>query len=817
MISLRINGESHSVSADPEKPLLWVLRDELNLKGTKYGCGVGVCGICTVLLDDEPHHACMVPLRKAAGRDVLTIEGLAQRHPALVQAWITAQVPQCGYCQGGQLLAAAALLNSTQSNLADADIDAALGGVLCRCATYPRIRRALHALGTEPVTPAPPAGSHRRRESVNETALNDFIRIAPDNSVTLIISHSEMGQGALTGLCQLAAEELEVELAQIRTEFAPAAPCYRNPMWGEQFTGGSSSIRGEWEPLRHAAAAVRTRLIAAAAKRWNARPGACRAERGHVVHTNSGARLAYAELAASAATLKPPQRLRLKSPPEFRLIGYATPRLDIPDMVAGRTVYGIDVARPGMLVATVVRCPVFGGHMKRFDAKEALAVAGVCEVVPIASGVAVAAESFTSALRGRERLQVEWAPGANANLNNATLHARLSAAVRTDGEVVQNHRQTKSILRSATRVLEAEYATPYLAHATLEPMNCVAEVTADGCDIWAGTQNQEGTQKIAAEITGLPKKRVRVHTQFLGGGFGRRLETDFIAEAVELAHRLGRPVQVVWTRADDLQHDHYRPANAALLKAALDDDGQPVAWFMRFAGPALALEGIHFDYAVAHLREEHVAVESALPTGAWRSVGASQNAFAIECFIDELARAAARDPFEYRRALLTEAPRHRAVLEQAAHMAGWGRRLAAGGALGIAAYRSFGSWVAMVAEVAIKGKTITVPRVWAAIDCGIAVNPDAVRAQIEGAIGFGLSAALKEEVRIDNGRVSQATFEDYPILTFAEMPAVEVHIMESRESPGGVGEPGVPVIAPAVANAVFAATDQPVRRLPIRL
>jgi isoquinoline 1-oxidoreductase beta subunit len=813
MISFRVNGESQAVSADPEKPLLWVLRDELKLKGTKYGCGVGVCGICTVLIDGEPHHACRVPLRKAAGREVLTIEGLAPRYPALVQAWIAAQVPQCGYCQGGQLLAAAALLNK-KPHPTDTDIDVALSGVLCRCATYPRIREALRTIGAASVMPA---SAPLHTDAAAAIELNDFIRIAPDNSVTLVISHSEMGQGSLTGLCLLVAEELEIELAQIRTEFAPAAPCYRNPMWGEQFTGGSSSIRGEWEPLRRTAAEARLRLIAAAAKRWKSRTGECRAERGYVVNTKSGARLAYAELAAAAAGLKPPARPRLKASSEFRLIGHSAARLEIPDMVSGRTVYGIDVARPGILVATVLRCPVFGGRRKRFDAGAALAVAGVRKVLPVASGVAVVADDFMSALRGREQLQVEWDLGPHGQLNNEIIRAQLSAAAHTSGKLIQNRGRTQSILKSATRVFEAEYVTPYLAHATLEPMNCVAEVTADGCDIWTGTQDQENSQKVAAEISGLPKKRVRVHTQFLGGGFGRRLETDFVAEAVELAHKLHRPVQVVWTRADDLQHDHFRPAGAALFKATLDDDGWPVALLMRFAGSALALEGIQFDYAVEHLREEHAEVESAVPTGPWRSVGASQNAFAIECFIDELARTAGHDPFEYRRALLKDAPRGRAVLERAAQMAAWGRRQAAHSALGIAMYRSFGSWVAMVAEVVIKGKTLKVPRVWAAVDCGIAVNPDAVRAQIEGAIGFGLSAALKEEVRIENGRVAQASFEDYPILTFAEMPAVEVHIMDSREPPGGAGEPGVSVIAPAVANAVHAATGRPVRRLPIRL
>jgi isoquinoline 1-oxidoreductase beta subunit len=815
MIAFTLNGQEVSSHADPDKPLLWVLRDELHLKGTKYGCGVGLCGICTVLLDGEPNHACMLPLRKVAARAVLTVEGLAHKHPGLIGAWIAEQVPQCGYCQGGQLLAAAALLDRHPAPT-DAQIDQAMAGVLCRCGTYPRIRRAIHAAATRPAgTDAAPV-AHAHRKTGEGIALNDFIRIGPAGEVTVVISHSEMGQGSLTGLCMLVAEELEVDLAAIHTEFAPADVRYKNPLWGEQFTGGSSSIRGEWEPLRRHAAAAREQLIAAAVRHWKVRRGDCRAENGRVVHGPGKRSLAYAELVVEAARLKPPRRVALKPPEAFRLIGTPAPRLEIPDMVAGRTVYGIDVARPDMRVATVVRCPVSGGQLETYDAAATLAVPGVRAVVPIESGVAVVADDFWSASRGRERLQVTWRHGRHAALDNTAIHAALKSALAREGKVVRRGGGARRAFKNAARVHQAEYVVPYLAHATLEPMNCVADVRRDGCDVWVGTQSQVDTQKIAARITGLPKQQVRVHTQFLGGGFGRRLETDFVAEAVALSMKLGAPVQVVWTRADDLQHDFYRPASHALLRAALDADGTPAAWHMRLAGPELALEGVQMDYAVANLREEHVEVASALPTGPWRSVGASQNAFAIECFIDELAHAAGRDPFEYRRRLLDPQPRLRGALERAAQMADWGRTLPAGRGLGIAAYRSFGSFAAMVAEAVVADGAIEVPRVWAALDCGIAVNPDAVRAQIEGAIALGLSAALMEEIRIEHGRVVQANFEDYPILRLPQMPAVEIALIESDEDPGGVGEPGVPVVAPAVANAVFAACGVRRRQLPLR-
>jgi len=817
MTPLSVNNKIHHVQSDPEKPLLWVLRDELGLKGTKYGCGVGVCGACLVLLDGEPNHACMVPLHAVGTRRVTTIEGLAEDHP-VIRAWCAEQTPQCGYCQPAQVLATTALLANIP-HPSDAEIDAALSGVLCRCGTYRRIRRAVHAATQSNVAPA----SLRLPELLDGlpddagVALNEWIWINRDNVLTLMINHSEMGQGSLTGLAVLFAEELDVDLDKVRTVFAPVDARYANGLWGGQFTGGSSSIRGEWTRLRKIAAQTRARLVAAAAQRWGVEAVDCCTAQAQVLHARTGRRLAYGELADAAAKLAPPRSAALKTPAEFRLIGHALPRLEIPAMTLGRTRYGIDVALPGMLVATVARCPVFGGRAKRFAAAAALAVPGVRAVLPIASGIAVLADDFWSALRGRELLHIDWTLGSNAQLNNAKIERGLLRALKQDGTLIAHHGDAKRALGRASQIVEAVYQTPYLAHVTIEPMNCVAHVRADGCDVWVGTQDQAATRATAAEISGLPEARVRVHTQFLGGGFGRRLQTDCVADAVELSRELGVPVQVLWTRADDMQHDFYRPAHAMQLKACLDQRGLPAAWFMRAAGPELALEGTDLPYAVSHVREERVEVASAVPVGAWRSVGASNNAFPIECFVDELAHAAGRDPLAYRLALLDDAPRHRAALELAASKAGWGEVPGPNRGRGVAVYRSFDSVVAQVAEISVAHGVIRVERVVCAIDCGIAVTPDAVRAQLEGSIAFGLSAALHEEVRIAAGRVQQASVQDYPILTLAEMPEVEVHIVPSAAPPGGVGEPGVPVIAPAVANALFALTGQRLRRLPLRL
>jgi isoquinoline 1-oxidoreductase beta subunit len=816
MPRIRVNGQWQRPDADADTPLLWVLRDHLQLKGTKFGCGVGICGICTVLADGQPLHSCVVPLADAAGRDITTIEGLARSGHPLLSAWLDEQVPQCGYCQPGQIMTAAALL--TRHPRPDAgQIAEAMTGVLCRCGTYQRIGRGVAKATRLTAAEVRPLAAAAAVDDACVT-LDDWIRIGNDGTVTVQINHAEMGQGVTTALAALIAEELEVDLSRVRTEFAPAEPRYRNPLFDEQTTGGSTSVRGEWERLSRAGARTRIRLIKAAATQWRARQRDCVAEHGTVLHRPTGRRLDYGALAPAAAAIAAPHRVRLKNPHEYRLLGQPLPRLELPDMTAGRAVYGIDVDLPGCRAASVVRCPVFGGSLRGYDAAAALEVPGVERVLAIASGVAVVARDSWSALRGREALQVDWDPGPNARLDNDALEQQLEAALDAGGEIHQHRGRPVELLSGAERVVQADYDTAPLAHAALEPMNCTAWLTVDGCEVWVGTQSQEGARHTAAAVSGLPLRKVRVHSQYLGGAFGGRLESDVVADAVELARATGWPVQVLWTRADDMQHDHYRPPFRARLRALLDDDGWPLAWWQRGAGAEVVGEAwAKCAYEIPHLHTEFVPVDTPLPAGAWRSVGAGQDAFAVESFIDELAHAAGRDPFEFRRALLGDAPHHRTVLEYAAEKAGWGTPAPAGRFRGIAAYRSFGSYAAEVAEVSVDAGMITVHRVVCAVDCGRIVNPDTVRAQMEGGIAFGLSAALKEAVVVVDGRVQQGTYQDYPILTFAEMPEVEVHIIRSDGPPGGAGEPGVPPIAPAVANAVAAATGVRLRRLPLRL
>lgn len=816
MTQITVNGETMTVTADPQTPLLWVLRDYLGLKGTKFGCGVGICGTCMVLIDGESNHACMVSLEKAQGRQVTTIEGLARTGHPLLHTWLEEQVPQCGYCQPGQILAAAGLLNR-QPTPGNSDLATAMSKVLCRCGTYQRIRRAiaravdLAAAGEKrtlpaPLPPPPDTG----------VALNPWLRIHGDNTVTLIINFTEMGQGASTALAMLISEELEADLEQVRITFAPAAKTYVNPRFGVQVTGGSTAVSSQWRQLRRAGASARMMLIRAAARQWRARVGDCRAEACTVIHERSGRRLQYAALAELASNLPAPKRVAFKPKDQWRLLGRPAARLDLVEMVLGTTHYGIDLQRPNMRVASVQRSPVLGARVKSVVADDALAIPGVCAVHVIDSGVAVLADDSYAAMRGRRTLQVEWSEGLST-LDAGTHYQQLQRAAQQPGKLIHRRGSVKCALAEAHIRVSAGYRTVYLAHATLEPMNCIAHVHDQQCDVWVGTQNQSAVQKTAAELTGLPRRMVNVHSQFCGGGFGRRLETDMVSDAVKLAQKIQQPVQVIWTRQDDLQHDVYRPAHYVALEAALDVDGQPTAWRLRAAGPSLALEMISVPYAVPNYREEHRIIENEVPIGNWRSVGAGQNAFPIEGFVDELAHAAGKDPFAYRQRLLAHAPRHRAVLELAADKAGWGGELPANRGRGIAIYRSFGTIVAQVAEVEVVDTMIHVRRVICAIDCGTTINPDTVHAQMEGGIAFGLSAALHEEIHIEAGRVLHANLEDYPILTFREMPAVEVHIVDSTEPPGGVGEPGVPPVAPAVANAVYAATGRRLRALPLRL
>ena len=659
-LSLRINGEIVRVDADPEMPLLWFLRDRLDLKGTKYGCGTGYCGACLVLIDGVPNHACMVPLSRIGDRSVLTIEGLANDGAQpIIDAWVAEQVPQCGYCQPAQIVAAATVLMGDEPPTAQA-IDAAMDDVLCRCGTYQRIRRAIAAVSSgriEAPDRSAPAGELVLAEP-HGVALNDWVSIESDGSVVFMINHSEMGQGSINAIATLIAEELEVDLDQVRVANAPAASQYVNPTFGVQLTGGSSTVSGEWERLRRAGASAREALIAAAMGVWGAERSDCRAARGMVEHVPTGRMLGYADLAAEAARLMPPADVELKPPSEFRLIGRASPRADIAPMTTGAARYGIDIVVPDMLVASVARAPAIGAEMETFDAAAAAAVDGVVDAIAIESGVAIVATDFWAASRGREKLDVRWKRSETAPVDTAAIYAALDASLDGDGKVTDERGAVDEALGTSERVIQARYRTPYLAHVTIEPPNCIADVRTDRCDLWVGTQDQTETQKTAVRLTGLRPEQVHVHTVFLGGGFGRRLETDFVAEAVELSAKIGRPVQVVWTREDDMLHDKFRPAHCVAIEAGLDGSGLPTAWSHRIAGPPVALGNCDMPYAIANFREEKIRVRSPLPVGAWRGVGAVQNAFAIESFIDELAHEAGADPLGYRLTLLAHSLRH---------------------------------------------------------------------------------------------------------------------------------------------------------------
>ena len=671
-------------------------------------------------------------------------------------------------------------------------------------------------------------------EAAGDFKPNAWIRIDADDRVTLQVASSEMGQGVYTSIPMLLADELDCDWSRVRVEMAPADKAYFNPIIGQQLTGGSTAIRAFYTPLREAGARTRALLIQAAAKSWNVPEAECRVVDGVISHSGVDRKARYGELVQAAARLPAPGAVLLKEPNEFKLIGKPMPRLDTPLKVNGAAVYGLDVKLPGLLTAVVARCPVFGGKVKSFSDAKAKAVKGVRQVVQIHSGVAVIADSFWAAKQGRDALAIQWDEGTNAKLDSAAIRARLEAALRSQSAVVRDDGNASQALTVASKKIEAVYEVPYLAHACMEPMNCTARVTQDRCDLWVPTQNQTMAQFVAQRITGLPPEKIKVNTTFLGGGFGRRSEQDFLAEAVECSLRIGNPVKVMWTREDDIRHEQYRPATLNRLSAGLDANRQLIAWRHDLAGPSIfsrvfpnaikngidrtSVEGAeNIPYSIANLRVTWVMENGAVPVGFWRSVGSSQNAFVTECFFDEVAREMGRDPFGLRRSLLQHKPRQLNVLETAAAQAGWATPLPPGRSRGIAIAESFGSICAQVAEVSIDQNQVHVHRVTCAIDCGTVVNPDTVVAQMESAIVYGLTAALKGEITIKDGRVVQGNFNDYPLLRIDEMPVIDVHIVKSSEHPGGVGEPATPPIAPAVANAVFALTNRPVRKLPIRI
>ena len=668
-------------------------------------------------------------------------------------------------------------------------------------------------------------------------APNAFVRIAPDGRVTVIINKAEMGQGVSTSLSMLVAEELDADWSTVGFEFAPVGDAYVHPGFGIQMTGGSTSVAGMSEPLRKAGGAARAMLVAAAAQAWGVEPGECRTEKGAVLHAGSGRRAGYGELASAAAALPVPQDVPLKDASQFLILGRSTRRLDTPDKVAGRAVFSLDVIRPGMLVALVAHPPVFGGKARAVQADEARAVPGVVAVESIDSGVAVVANGFWAAKRGRDALHIEWDEGPNATLSTDALREDYRAQAATAGTIARQTGDPAAALRGGAQVLIAEYELPYLAHAPMEPLNCVVDLQPDHCTIWAGTQFQTVDRAAAARVAGLAPEQVEIHTTFMGGGFGRRANpaSDYIVEAVQIARAVKAPVKLMWTREDDLAGGYYRPLWHSRVSAALDGQGGITAWTHTIVGQSIlagtpfeafmvkdgidetSVEGaVDLPYAIPNVQVDLHTTKVGVPTLWWRSVGHTHTAFVVESFLDELAAALQVDPLELRRRLLAEQPRLRAVLERAAAEAGWGGALPAGRARGLAAHYSFNTYVAQVAEVSLEGGRPRVHRVTCAVDCGRVVNPDGVAAQLEGAVGFGLTALFHSEITLREGRVQQTNFHDYKMLRIPDMPQVDVHIVPSDEKSTGVGEPGVPSVAPAVCNAVFALTGKRIRRLPLR-
>src|SRR5262252_7947967 len=665
---------------------------------------------------------------------------------------------------------------------------------------------------------------------------NAFIRIGSDGQVVLTMPYVEMGQGTYTSIPMLIAEELEVDLKDIRLEHAPPnAKLYGNPLLGGiQATGNSNAIRAAWQPLRQAGAVARTMLVSAAAKRWNVDPVTCRAQGGEVLHVPTGRRIKYGELTAEAARMPVPDNVALKRPADFKLIGTPAKRLDTPAKVNGTAVYGIDARPPGVKIATLAQSPVFGGRVKRVDDTAAKAVKGVRQIVRLDDAVAVIADHMGAAKKGLAALKIEWDDGPHAKLTTDAIAGELEKATLGSGAVAQNIGDVDKAMASAVTKVEATYHLPFLAHATMEPMNCTVHVRKDGCEIWIGSQAVARVQAAAAKTAGLPLDKVVVHNHLIGGGFGRRLEADGAARAVQIAQHVDGPVKVVWTREEDIQHDMYRPYWFDRLSAGLDAKGMPVAWKHRFAGSSVSsrwappwfkdgldpdsTEGaIELVYALPNMHVEYVRVEPpGIPTAFWRSVGPSHTVFVVESFMDELAAAAKQDPVAYRLALLDKAPRARAVLALAAEKAGWGKPLPERVGRGVSLQHVFATYLALVAEVEVsKNGSVRVRRAVCAVDCGTAVNPDTVEAQIQSAVVFGITAALHGQITLKDGRVEQSNFHDYEMLRIDAAPAIEVHIVQSSQAPGGMGECGTSAIVPAVTNAIFAATGKRLRKMPI--
>jgi isoquinoline 1-oxidoreductase beta subunit len=704
------------------------------------------------------------------------------------------------------------------------------------------------------LSPTAFADQATEQEKKTPNPFDAWVRITPNNNVTLILGKSEMGQGIMTALPMILAEEVCVDWKHVRVEQAPT-----NPKIYDLGTGGSGSVAGSWLPLRRAGAAAREMLVAAAAQKWEVGPDTCKAENGQVAHGNPKRYLSYGELVEAAAKLPIPNlnTVPLKNSDDFTLVGHDTRRIEARDKATGAAKFGIDSRPPGMLFAVVARCPVFGGKLASFDATKAKSVPGVRDVIPfetsgrgasITGGIAVLADNSWAAIQGRNALAVKWDEGPAANESTAELHKQFLANAAKPGSVVRNDGDADSVLGSSPKKIKAAYEFPFAPHACIEPMNCTVHIRPDGAEAWVPTQGPQWAQGVIAEAAKLPPEKVIVHTTLMGGGFGRRYQADFVMEAAQVAKAAGKPVMVLWTREDDMQHDFYRPASYHKLQGALDVNGNLAAWKHFQTSTSIAAKwrqngaekpwegefgtGATLPYTTPNIRIEYTLAESSVPRAWWRSVEHSTSGFVMESFIDELAAAAGQDPLAFRLKLIggdrkipqfgnekeppLDTARLKGVLQLAAEKAGWGNPLPKGQGRGIAAFYSFNSYTAAVAEASVQNGSVKVHRLVYAVDCGRPINPDGVRAQVESAAIYGLSAALHDAITISGGRVEQSNFHNYQMPRMNETPKMEVHVVMSKEEPTGIGEPGLPVVAPAMCNAIFAATGKRIRRLPVR-
>jgi CO/xanthine dehydrogenase Mo-binding subunit len=688
---------------------------------------------------------------------------------------------------------------------------------------------------------------------------NAWLRINSNGFVIVRINHSEMGQGITTGLAMIIAEELEADWERVSVEIAPAEAVYKNPAFRVQMTGDSTSTRTSWDILRQAGASARQMLVQAAATTWSVPVSECRAEKGQVIHLPSGKKLDYGQLVSTAAQLPIPKNVTLKTPQEFKMVGCSYPRLDTPIKCTGEAIFGIDVQIPESLNAVVVRPPTIGAKIKTWDARQVMSSPGVCHIVKIDTGIAVVADTFWQAKKAADTLRIEWTEGDTTLSSESLREQWIELANTEEGRTRYEVGNPKEAMSGAARVIQAAYELPYQAHATPEPMNCTAHVANGKCDVWAPTQNQDAAQEVAARITGLAYEDIEIHTTYLGGGFGRRLYVDYVAEAVQISQALSKPVKVIWSREDDMRHDFYRPGSYNILQAGLDSNGKIIAWTHKIVGPDYMAEGLtvlvpsmlpygvprgarnlastmfnavvapniipgakavegatDLHYAIDNIQVNHVNADPGIPKGFWRSVAFSANTFAVESFLDEIAAETGQDPLTLREQLLVNSPRLLNVLQLTAEKANWGQPLPAGVYRGIAAMDFQGAMLSTVAEVSVGNNgAVKVHRMVGVLDCGIVINPKLVTAQMESGIVFGLTAALKSQITVKNGQIAQSNFHDFSLLRMNEMPQVEIYIIPSDQPPLGTGESAVALVAPAVANAIFAATGKRVRKLPV--